>query len=424
MLAIMARLQSISVVLFGCFIALASSVKVNSTTNDNALTFDWYDGVIPEKVCTSTDRACPGKYEAEGINLYKDLNGVVKLQDTNFSTEYPDSVSWRKSAGFVDTVFYGYKQHHNVIIRPDDVWTAIMVQFSLYVNANAEALRTSFVNFEGKKQLIVKFRSRIDRVDIREFISRITELIHENTDPTLNDWALPNFTTTTENDRITAGAALMSTLQEYFDYELWGIICGIPKATILGTVKDWEDIRERVKRLETFEVEGKTVMRQWSALLGRVLDQFVSVKKGNAPDPVFWKEAIRVDYRIIDVVCAKINETTLNGWITTFTAFSLSGKWRGTDETLNDTSSQPWLKVKTDKITPGIVHVPIKIHDEYAEEEEQDYNGAIIVGHTGFSVKQDETTIQPFSGWIMLITDHAPQYFGVTAKPEGFQKRF
>eukprot|EP00957_Ditylum_brightwellii_P024538 1852407-Ditylum_brightwellii.AAC.1 len=50
--------------------------------------------------------------------------------------------------GLVSAIMDAYNHHHNLILRPDDVWQAILTQFSFYVNANAEELRDRFVDFD------------------------------------------------------------------------------------------------------------------------------------------------------------------------------------------------------------------------------------------------------------------------------------
>ncbi len=55
--------------------------------------------------------------------------------------------------GFVDAAIGAYNGHRNLIIRPDDVWLAILTQFNLYVNAHPEELRHHFVAHEGQKEL-------------------------------------------------------------------------------------------------------------------------------------------------------------------------------------------------------------------------------------------------------------------------------
>lgn len=51
--------------------------------------------------------------------------------------------------GFVRAAIDAHNRHMNLIIRPDDVWLAILTQFNTYVNARPEDLRHHFVAHEG-----------------------------------------------------------------------------------------------------------------------------------------------------------------------------------------------------------------------------------------------------------------------------------
>jgi len=70
-------------------------------------------------------------------------------------------------------LFKAYNDHHELVLRPDDFWQAINVQFSYYVNANGEALRDHFVNHEGQKELIVLCDGNFLTVNYGEFVSRM-----------------------------------------------------------------------------------------------------------------------------------------------------------------------------------------------------------------------------------------------------------
>jgi len=48
-----------------------------------------------------------------------------------------------------------YNKHEDVVISPDDIWLTIAMEFSVYVNRNAEALRKFFVSHDGKMKLTV-----------------------------------------------------------------------------------------------------------------------------------------------------------------------------------------------------------------------------------------------------------------------------
>lgn len=70
-----------------------------------------------------------------------------------------------------------YNRHHDLILRPEDFWQAILTQFSFYVNANAEYLRDRIVDFEGEKTLTVEMGdSNLYTVDHALFANR---MVHE-----------------------------------------------------------------------------------------------------------------------------------------------------------------------------------------------------------------------------------------------------
>ncbi|KAF9036253.1 hypothetical protein BJ165DRAFT_1560617, partial [Panaeolus papilionaceus] len=118
--------------------------------------------------------------------------------------------------GFVDTVLKAYNQHHNLEIRPDDVWIAILSQFALIVNAHSEELRLKFVAQSDKEALVICATGNRHTVDFGpELASQTTDLIQQNVvDPELQKWILLDFSTTTFNDTVVCSVFTMSTLKE------------------------------------------------------------------------------------------------------------------------------------------------------------------------------------------------------------------
>eukprot|EP00339_Tiarina_fusa_P019662 CAMPEP_0117083780 /NCGR_PEP_ID=MMETSP0472-20121206/58983_1 /TAXON_ID=693140 ORGANISM="Tiarina fusus, Strain LIS" /NCGR_SAMPLE_ID=MMETSP0472 /ASSEMBLY_ACC=CAM_ASM_000603 /LENGTH=185 /DNA_ID=CAMNT_0004812537 /DNA_START=8 /DNA_END=561 /DNA_ORIENTATION=+ len=77
--------------------------------------------------------------------------------------------------GLVSAIMDAYNTHHCLALRPDDVWQAILTQFSFYVNANAENLRDAFVDFQGKKTLVITMPGTLFSADFATFANRMVD---------------------------------------------------------------------------------------------------------------------------------------------------------------------------------------------------------------------------------------------------------
>ncbi|KAJ7784963.1 hypothetical protein DFH07DRAFT_786375 [Mycena maculata] len=219
--------------------------------------------------------------------------------------------------GFVNTVMSAYSHHYALIIRPDDVWLAIVAQFSFYVNANAELLRANFVVHEGKRELNVL--SGVPP-DFAALSRQLADMIHQNVvDPVLREWILPKFSTTTMSDTTVGSMLIMATMKNYLDYRMT-MLCGIPRVTLEGTQEDWKRILRRLKKLKEYGLQ--TIA--WYHLLLPVISRFVQTfDNPDAPDNLeFWGQ----------VACKEIEgsgSSYWSGWITAFCVFSTQGEWRG-----------------------------------------------------------------------------------------------
>ncbi|KAL0571202.1 hypothetical protein V5O48_010752, partial [Marasmius crinis-equi] len=218
--------------------------------------------------------------------------------------------------GLVYAAFHAYAGHHHLIIRPDDVWASILSQLSFYVNAHAEELRSLFVAHQGQKELEVVEIGTVKTVDFGKLAERMTHLIHKNVlDPDLRSWIIPDFSTTTPNDRVVASVLMMGTLQKYFSYRM-SLICGIPTVTLEGERRDWERLLEKLPKLETLGDEPK----QFAALLNPILRHFVA----SFDDP--QSESVRTFWERIAHKTGGSGPYYLSGWITAFCFWDQDGK--------------------------------------------------------------------------------------------------
>jgi hypothetical protein len=160
-------------------------------------------------------------------------------------------------------------------------------------------------------------------------------MIEENIiDPSLREWFMPAFTTTTKSDQATASIIMMSTMQKYFSYGC-GLHCGLPSVTLQGQKQDWEKMLSRLERLKSFG-EGP---KMWYELLKPVFMKFVETF--DAPESAtiqdFWQKIVHRSgggsgptylsgklllYQIIIIGLLML----LLGWITAFCFWDGQGK--------------------------------------------------------------------------------------------------
>ncbi|KDO26956.1 hypothetical protein SPRG_07669 [Saprolegnia parasitica CBS 223.65] len=300
------------------------------------------------------------------------------------------------TSGFVRGAIQAYNRHHNLVLRPDDIWLAIMVQFGLYVNGNAEELRSSLVKHDGQKELTVTTAGSLYSVDFGQLSKQMIDQMDEHlVDPALKEWVLPAFSTTTDHDTIVASVVLMASMKKYFSYK-FGLCCGIPQVTLEGTAADWEGIRARVDKLKTFGGP----LSEWSVMLAPILDQFVVAAKGNA-DADFWN-------RICHRIGGGSGPSYISGWLSVFCAFNEDGKWQGDKKTVHlyygeDVESE-FPIVDTSDIPPGYLTVDVKIDDNGTP-----YDALMFAGHMAFAVSDDKTTLTPALSWAIALKNGEPE---------------
>ncbi|KAM9959710.1 hypothetical protein ACTFIR_000801 [Dictyostelium discoideum] len=305
-----------------------------------------------------------------------------------------------KSVGgnsFVLSSFIAYSNHHSLVIRPDDIWMAILVQFSSYLNANAEQLRSKIVDFQGKKQLIVSGGGTLMTANYESLTIRMTHEIEKNIkDPSIREWANKPFSTTTSNDTMAASIALMATVKSYFDFKMC-LMCGLPEVTLEGTLDDWVDIKNRIEKLKEFDFKDNkdgSVMKDWSEMLSPIIDKIIISVNGK-PDIEWWN-------RIASQEGAGSGPRYISGWITAFCVFDNDGKWMGKNKERHEFGggkfNTDWIFVNTNDVPRGFLFVPVKIDDNGTE-----YNTEFFAGHMAVSTLNNSKTIKPNIDWCILL---------------------
>eukprot|EP01111_Echinosteliopsis_oligospora_P006315 TRINITY_DN20399_c0_g1_i1.p1 TRINITY_DN20399_c0_g1~~TRINITY_DN20399_c0_g1_i1.p1 ORF type:complete len:283 (+),score=35.55 TRINITY_DN20399_c0_g1_i1:40-888(+) len=172
-----------------------------------------------------------------------------------------------------------YNNHQDITLSPDDVWLTIIIQFSKYVNDNAEELRTMFVDHEGKRKLTVTTANETSESQWNEFFTLIQDEVKHNTKGEIVDVLEAKFTTTGRIEKMLSTIAVMDSFQKYFSYGRCIPKCGINNVHFLGTLEDWKMLVEKLIELKKYGVVGG-----WSAYVDNlvpILRKFLDTYEGN-----------------------------------------------------------------------------------------------------------------------------------------------
>ncbi|KAH6915754.1 hypothetical protein BKA70DRAFT_469420 [Coprinopsis sp. MPI-PUGE-AT-0042] len=339
--------------------------------------------------------------QSEKVKAKELLQSTFSNTETNFSNIIPEN------NGFIKTVVTAYNQHHHLVLRPDDVWIAILGQFHHYVNAHAEELRDRFVAHEGKEKLTVIATGNRYSVDFGNLAKQMTDLIDQNVvDKELKEWILPNFSTTRHNDIVVSSVLMMATLKAYFDYGVM-LMCGLPSVTLEGERSDWVNLLNRVEKLDSFGDEPKA----WARLLRPILSRFVSSFDGS-PDLNFWS-------KICHYASGGSGTDYLCGWITAFAVWSTEGKWQGPSLSgqKQDTKYMPkalynlkldgatYAIMESNTIPAGYCEVDVDLDDNG-----EHFDCVMVSGHMARLTRGKKSdTLSPFPTWFMFIKEEVPE---------------
>ena len=358
------------------------SILLESRTLKKA--FDLEPDVDPEDV-RAFARAQREEAKEKGPGEGKKVPVIIQHSGTlaQRSSEQSLYAEW----GLVSTVVLAYNTHHQLVLRPDDFWQAILTQLSFYIQSRADALRDRIVDFQGQKTLVIQMGGCLFSADFGSFALQMADKIAENIkDPELAKWIIPSFTTSTSNDRIAASVTLMSTLQAYFDYVCL-LRCGIPKVTLLGTLEDWQQLRRKIDGLTAFDLEDK-LMTKWHGMLAPVLDHLVNSAAGQQ-ELDFWD-------RVCHFKGGGSGPTYLSGWITVFVPFKAKGEWQGEVR-----EGAEWPLIDTGKLPVGAVSVPVLVDDNGTQ-----YDTQMIAGQVAHDVCGDGSILRPRTDWCIAYDGH------------------
>lgn len=361
---------------------------------------------------------------------YRRCNRLI--QSSFAASDFRESHVSPSDNGFVWAAHDAYSQHHHLVIRPEDVWFAILTQLSFYINGHAEELRSFFVAHEGQQHLELE----VDVLDFGLIADKMTHLIAKNVvDPGLRDWVMPSFSTTSDSDKVVGAILFMGAMQKYFSYGVC-VTCGIPSVTLLGEVDDWKDILARIDKIELLGEEPVQFAKMLRPIAEHMVLSFETPESFEVIE--FWNT-------IIHRVSLSSGTDYLTGWLTAFCFWDEDGKAKTFGREMFGGITYPTVEV--DKVPAGTASVPITVTDG------RTYEATMVAGSVGIAATssdgarlQDETTpgtaptsssesgeqrgaqsvvrdtIQPLSGWWVCENEPAGEAEAREAKKAQISK--
>lgn len=253
--------------------------------------------------------------------------------------------------GFLEAIHHAYSHHLPLILSPDAIWLQILLGLGHYMDHRSQDLRSAFVDFEGKKQLIIETAGDIAdqdwKVVLQKFEEKVTPLLKQQ-------WLVPTFSTTTPHLRMVAQVCLLGCIKDFFACGI-GSQCGIPEVTLQGTPADWVKLKEMIDKLGLLNGD----MADWAKILHPIVDQFIHSYHGRV-DRNFWNRIVHED--------GESGKHTITGWVAAFFPFH-EGAWHlAPVDRILTTGSYGDLLVERCSVY-GSSHVPIKFKSMLSGQE-------------------------------------------------------
>jgi Domain of unknown function (DUF4419) len=214
-------------------------------------------------------------------------------------------VSTRGANAIAAAMVEAYAGHRPLRLSPDMIWLLLLQGLGEHIEADPEAVRSYFVDFQNEKTLeVVRAWQKGNPDNPWEGVfEEFGEKIAANTKNGLAETCLPSFSTTGKIEKAAFEVSLMRAMDPYFDYRV-SLVCGIPEITLEGTPEDWERLEKHAAELARYGLDW------WIDPLKPVLRQFSNASRGQV-DTAFWQDMVK--RRSYSIVCS--TASFLNGWM-------------------------------------------------------------------------------------------------------------
>lgn len=308
-------------------------------------------------------QSCPYEYSAGML-----ARGKTQVEYSSFGTDGPHKL-YPSTSSFVRSAVEAWGRHSHLVLRPDDMWFQVLVQLNLYMEKNGQSLRDLFVNHAGKEEIEIHGNDTNDAV--RRFENELQKKVKTSW---LAPWICPGFSTSVQDDNLTAIVLMMGLMSTFFDYSA-EIICGIPSVTLLGCKQDWEHLLGKIDRLQEFGAEPTAYQRRLRPILRRIVHSFE--EPASDETRAFWDQLVHAKVKHPRMCGEPELQYIVSGWILGFYYWKSTGR-----------ANEKFAEGLDSRHRPGeLVYDGVQYGEEYLEN--------LPLGYGKVTLKESKRTGQP-----------------------------
>ena len=201
--------------------------------------------------------------------------------------------------GFFSTIMECYNNHWALRTIPDDWWCTVIRTVAIAINDNSKNENVSkfFLDHVGKERLSVDVNDC--KIDFDTFFNDMTNLVEANAKiDGFVDTIRSDFSTSTSTHKLVSTIMIMTSLQEYFEYENIHINNkGIPYIELAGTEADWANLKTKLLKLKKLlkPIEKEIQLQDWWGEAISVFEKLLETFKGDT-DADWWNSILHITY--------------------------------------------------------------------------------------------------------------------------------
>lgn len=197
---------------------------------------------------------------------------------------------------YLDYLYHSYANHYGIVVKPDFIWFTILNEISRTVKATPEHYREIFTDSNAKKEVSV-FTNDPIVMPIDSLLEDTFKLIPKGLK---KDDVVLSFSTSTASSKLAFSTSFLEAASPFYCYSMF--LCGFNKINVLGTVTDYEMMKQSISDL-SIVFSGKNIVKYFgkvSVLIDKIIVGF--------EDEMFWKDIFYVER------CGSGSQQIVKGW--------------------------------------------------------------------------------------------------------------